>query len=1280
MRITLKPASIIYRISIASTTLVILGIFTLIQPPSVFWVALLVVLFTALLYNFSSNLVGREAHLIHLLTISSGLLFGPVIAGWATISGIATGCILRRLLYKFAGQRAIFPKPQPLDPVFAMGLQVLPLVLLFSLPPFNSQLSGIEPSTSGDWSSVIGFLVLYTILHSSLYILDILLRNKRNIILYNRELVILGSIEILPLPFVLMALAANNQIGEMTIVFLGGIATILAILVSGFSGTRLDLERRVQDLSTLNQISRVLRSPLNLENLLTEIQVQVTQLLKINNFYVALYNENEKNLWYPLAVKNGQRQDWAPRPLMIDRLTDRVIHAGEQILLSPKTTNELVRVGLPLSEETPNAWMGVPLITSDKTIGCLAVFSLTPETEFTEADLNLLSILSGQVSVAIENALLYQQAQSRAIQLETLNRISALITASLDQQEVFTQVCRSVTEVGGSQHSAIFLLDPEKGQVFLAYAYNLSSQFASKNATFSITHKHRLRCLRTGEPVLSSLLTISPLQIDVFDPLKEEGIQAFGEFPLTTPDGQIGFLAVYYDSPHTFPSEEVDLLQTFASQAALAVSNARLYSNVDTALSRRAYQLTILEAVGRELAAAIGSERLFEMILNYALEFTSSPWGELSLYNPQSRILEVKASWGFDNPRKQFNVKDGLVGQAVSHQKIINIGDVRQESKYLDYSNGVARSLLSVPLIHEGRVLGVMAIESPHLNAYTSNDESFISQLATQAAVAVVNAELYNETQRRLREQSILYLVSTHLMGNPGLENVMQTLNRSMEAALPSPSVGVYLWDDIESSYTSHYSTVSGLNPDCRMPELIPYADLESLHPSLVKTGPLRISPRRGNELLGECTECQALVFPLIANKQRLGMVLLHTAKSQVVQEEELQLLRAIVAQVSISLQNALLFADVMHHRDRMDAILNSVDEGILMIDTHGHILLANEFIMTIMGRTREELANRRLASLSENALRALGYTSDEAENLIGSLGQSGTASFPKSILKTADNKPERVLERSTSPVWGESGRLIGWMIVLRDVTEEHQISQARELITSTLVHDLRSPVSAVLSAVDIIDESLPASQQSAITYQALRVAHNSANRVLAMIESLLDIARMQAGKMELNLAQVNVNTLVINCLGEFINQGTEYGIILRNETPENLPPICADQSKLTRVLTNLIDNALKFTPAGGQVVIKAELKPGKAICLEISDTGPGIPDEYSEKIFERFIQIPGQRGRRRGSGLGLTFCKMAIEAHNGRIWVSNKLRPESGCIFSVLLPLEIERETLIER
>ena len=190
-------------------------------------------------------------------------------------------------------------------------------------------------------------------------------------------------------------------------------------------------------------------------------------------------------------------------------------------------------------------------------------FRLNQGSYFTSADADVLTILSGQASVAIENALLYQQTQHRAHQLETLNKLTAAMTASLDLTEVLTQVCNSVAQVGGSQKSAIFLLNPGGETVSLAHTHGLDENFQQRNAVFSITNSRRARCLQTGKPMVIPDIQNSSMSVDLVLHFRADKIQAFADFPLITPDGQIGFLSVYFTEKHDFPTRRGWIVANF---------------------------------------------------------------------------------------------------------------------------------------------------------------------------------------------------------------------------------------------------------------------------------------------------------------------------------------------------------------------------------------------------------------------------------------------------------------------------------------------------------------------------------------------------------------------------------------------------------------------------------------------------------------------------------------------------------------------------------------------
>jgi signal transduction histidine kinase len=159
--------------------------------------------------------------------------------------------------------------------------------------------------------------------------------------------------------------------------------------------------------------------------------------------------------------------------------------------------------------------------------------------------------------------------------------------------------------------------------------------------------------------------------------------------------------------------------------------------------------------------------------------------------------------------------------------------------------------------------------------------------------------------------------------------------------------------------------------------------------------------------------------------------------------------------------------------------------------------------------------------------------------------------------------------------------------------------------------------------------------------------------RVERLVDTLLDIARLEVGGLELDLRAIDLASLVAGLIAEERHLAQATGVALEADLPPDLPPVSADRDVLLRVLVNLLDNALKFTREG-RVWVEAHSAEAGFVRIDVIDTGPGIPKEERERIFEKFTQVRGQVQARRGSGLGLAFCRMAVEAHGGRIWIED--------------------------
>jgi len=233
------------------------------------------------------------------------------------------------------------------------------------------------------------------------------------------------------------------------------------------------------------------------------------------------------------------------------------------------------------------------------------------------------------------------------------------------------------------------------------------------------------------------------------------------------------------------------------------------------------------------------------------------------------------------------------------------------------------------------------------------------------------------------------------------------------------------------------------------------------------------------------------------------------------------------------------------------------------------------------------------------------------------------------------------------------------------------QLNAMKDNLITMIVHDLRSPLGVILAALEVLDEDLGdklSPEQRSILWGAL----SAGQQQLTMINNLLEIQKLEAGKMPLDLQKVEVAEVVQACLAPMEPRIEGKGLELTVSIPDDLPPVRADKNVLARVLGNLLDNAIKFTPSGGRITISAEPREDEVL-ISVADTGPGIPRERQARVFEKFEQLrEPQAGRPTGVGLGLAFCKLAVEAHGGRIWVESE--EGKGSRFSFTMPLWRER------
>jgi signal transduction histidine kinase len=234
---------------------------------------------------------------------------------------------------------------------------------------------------------------------------------------------------------------------------------------------------------------------------------------------------------------------------------------------------------------------------------------------------------------------------------------------------------------------------------------------------------------------------------------------------------------------------------------------------------------------------------------------------------------------------------------------------------------------------------------------------------------------------------------------------------------------------------------------------------------------------------------------------------------------------------------------------------------------------------------------------------------------------------------------------------------------------KEHlaELERLRQETTDLIVHDLRSPLNCIEASLELLQMILP-EDVLASSAQIIDLAMGSCKDVLKLVDSLLEVARMESDELVLDLQPISLLPLITDTVNRLRLLAEQNNITLELDAPAEAPSIQGDGHRLERVLNNLLDNALKYTPKGGMITVTVRPVNGQ-VEVRVTDTGPGIPPEYRERIFDRFTQVPGFEGRRQGLGWGLAFCRSVIEAHGGLIWVKSEVG--QGSTFAFTIPVE---------
>jgi PAS domain S-box-containing protein len=369
---------------------------------------------------------------------------------------------------------------------------------------------------------------------------------------------------------------------------------------------------------------------------------------------------------------------------------------------------------------------------------------------------------------------------------------------------------------------------------------------------------------------------------------------------------------------------------------------------------------------------------------------------------------------------------------------------------------------------------------------------------------------------------------------------------------------------------------------------------------------------------------------------------------------EQAELLMGIAGLAGSAIAHAQLFEETQAARQLYTGLFEDSVDPILISDLQGGLTGANQRAEVFLGTTRDSLEGIPVEQLVTTDGKKLGqdWNGLAAGEEIGGNGQ----------VRHADGRmlPVEIHVRRV-----DIGRQPFLQWILRDVSERQALDELRADLTSMIFHDLRSPLGNVISSLEVLHASLPADDEA--LQSVLGIALRSSRRLSRLVESLLDLGQLESGKAVLHKAPGTIGTIIVEAVEEILPVAEAKGHLLQFAfAPGDLPQISMDADMIRRVMINLLENAIKYTRSGGRITISARPQ-GEQVLISVADNGPGIPAGEQQHIFDKFSRIQAE-GRPKGLGLGLAFCRLAVEAHNGRIWVESQ--EGQGSSFHFTLPV----------
>jgi PAS domain S-box-containing protein len=754
-------------------------------------------------------------------------------------------------------------------------------------------------------------------------------------------------------------------------------------------------------------------------------------------------------------------------------------------------------------------------------------------------------------------------------------------------------------------------------------------------------------------------------------PTRNEGSEV--DVPILVNKQLVGVLVVESNRHHAFGTNDFEVLRAAAHQAGIAIGRERLLG----AERRRADEQEALRATIADLSARLELSDLLQAVLERAIQLLKVSHGELAIFHGERDELEIVASYNLgrkDTTGTRMKVGEGAMGHVALTREPYIIPDYNAWAARSDqYAQSDFHAVMVAPLMMGRQLVGAIAfMDNNKARAFGQEDLRLLDLFAPQAAVAIENARLFSAERRRAEEQQALLDTMQDLAGQLELSKVLhRVLERAVgllsvtggELATYDESVGDLVIVASHNMGTDAVGTRIALG--------------DGAMGRVAQTRESLIIPRyqdwAGRSAdYGQTTVQSVMAAPLLIGNRLVGTIAsVHSDPGRELGSEDLRLLELFAPQAAIAIENARLFTRAQHQQQYFSELVANSPVAIVTLDNNHNVVSCNPAFLRLYGYPETEVIGYQLDALitsETDRAEAVRYTTE-------ALSSRPVRAIAQRRRKDGSTVDVEVLG---VPVVVD-GERVGLMALYHDVTallqarrDAESANSAKSDFLANMSHELRTPLNAIIGYSEMLEEdAVDRDATEAVT--DLRRIRAAGHHLLALINDVLDLSKIEAGKMDLHLETFDLRA-AIDAVASTVSPLIEKnGNVLALELADGLGAMRADVTRVRQVLFNLLSNASKFTESGTITLAGARRAgtDGEWIELTVRDTGIGMTPEQLDRLFNAFAQAETSTAKKYGgTGLGLVISRMFCEMMGGTITVASE--SGVGTVFTVRLPAEV--------